>query len=99
MNLASMPIKPPLRAVVTLILFLVVLALAVASGSGALDVWLVAVVWASFAVLSAAKLWSVWRARGNPAERDTKLTMSQISLLPRSWQRWILDEPREKRPR
>ncbi len=50
-----------LRAIVTLILFLVVLALAVASGSGALDVWLVAVIGASFAVLSAARIWSLWR--------------------------------------
>jgi hypothetical protein len=83
-----------LRAVVTLALFLLGLTLVVGFGSGWVDAWLVAVAWVAFAVLSALKMWSMWRSRGNPAQHDAKLTMSQISVLPRSWQRWILDEPR-----
>ena len=86
-----------LRAIVTLVLFLVGLTLVVGLGSGWVDVWLVAVVWGVFAVLSAAKIWSMWATRGNPAEHEAKLTMSQIDVLPRSWRRWIVDEPRDRK--
>ncbi|MGE5647773.1 MAG: hypothetical protein ACM336_18510 [Acidobacteriota bacterium] len=85
-----------MRAIVTLAAFLVGLTLVVGLGSGWADAWIVAAAWGLFAVLSALKVWSMWRSRANPEEHEAKLTLSQTGVLPHSWQRWIAGEPRER---
>jgi hypothetical protein len=70
-----------LTAGLAFLLVLVFLGLAPAS----FDIWLVMLAWAAFlagAIVIAAK-----------SIRDGQAVIGQLGALPRSWQRWILDEP------
>ncbi len=77
-----------LRRVLAFVLFLLFLALMVASQSGFLDHALLYGFWAGLIICSGAAV--VKRARSS----DTGY--GQLSALPRSWRSWILSESAQK---
>jgi hypothetical protein len=48
--------------------------------------------WTALVLLSALKLWRVWRLHGNPNARELALIGGPVSVLPKEWRRWILGE-------
>ena len=80
--------RAPLRKWLTLLCFLLVLGVLVASGSEVLDKGILILVWSAF--LIASVILFIKNARRPPESRG--FYFGQVALLPRSWQRWIAGE-------
>jgi hypothetical protein len=86
-----MPPKNRVRALFTTLAFLPLLTIAVRSGAAWLDRTLVILVWGAFLAGSIVIVVKSIR-RGQTG------IFGQLSALPRSWQRWILDEHERRHP-
>ncbi len=80
-----------LRAILTLLLFLLFLGLAVATHSAHVDASILVLVWIGFAVGSLILLIKNFNSN-NSARNQPAMYIGQVSFLPESWRRWILDE-------
>jgi Mn2+/Fe2+ NRAMP family transporter len=80
--------RAPFRKWLTLLCFLLVLGVLVASGSRVLDKWILILVWSAFLIGSVILF--IKNARRPPESRG--FYFGQAALLPRSWQRWIAGE-------
>jgi hypothetical protein len=83
--------KNGLRGFLTLLAFLLVLTIVVGSGAIWLDKSLAILMWGALLVGSIVIIVKSIR-RGQTG------IYGQLSALPRSWQRWILDEPERRSP-
>jgi hypothetical protein len=83
--------KHRVRALFTALAFVLLLIIAVGSGAAWIDTALVILVWGAFLVGSIVIIVKSIR-RGQTG------IYGQLGALPRSWQRWILDEHQSRRP-
>lgn len=77
------------RAFMHLFIFMAVLGFALAIGSRALNSAIGLLGIGFMLVGSAVVLWRSWKERGNP---QPSTFPSQVSALPRKWQKWVLGE-------
>jgi hypothetical protein len=90
-RVASTGPKNGLRGLFTLLAFLLVLIVVVGSGATWLDTSLGILLWGALLVGSIVIIVKSIR-RGQTG------IYGQLSALPRSWRRWILDEPEKRNP-
>jgi alpha-amylase/alpha-mannosidase (GH57 family) len=83
--------KPRIRAISVLVLFLLILGVIEATDSRMFDLVIEALVWVAVLVGSVAIF-----VRNRRTSRDIGFHFGQLGALPRSWRRWVLDE---KNPR
>lgn len=77
------------RAFVHFFLFVAVLGAVLAIGSRTLNAAIAFVGLGFFFVGSVVALWRIWKERGNPGANTFP---SQLSVLPKKWQKWVLGE-------
>jgi hypothetical protein len=80
-------------AFIYLFIFMAVLGVVLAIGSRALNS-AIGLLGIGFIIIgSIVALWRSWKERGNP---QASTFPSQVSVLPRKWQKWILGEDEDK---
>ena len=82
------------RALVHFFVFVAVLGAVLAIGSRALNSAIAFLGLGFFLVGSLVALWRIWKERGNP---QANTFPSQISVLPKKWQKWVLGESDDDR--
>ena len=90
-RVASTVPKHGLRGLLTLLAFLLVLTIVVGSGAVWLDKSLGILIWGAFLVGSIVII-------VKSIQRGQTGIYGQLSALPRSWRRWVLDEPETRTP-
>lgn len=87
--------KDRVRAIFTCLAFLTILTIVLGSRSHWIDLGLIYTVWGGFLTVSIVVLVKSFGSGGeDPSEKGH--FGSQISVLPRSWQSWILGEHNDK---
>jgi hypothetical protein len=84
------------RAFIHLFIFMAVLGVVLAIGSRMLNSAIGVLGMGFIVVGSVVALWRSYKGRGNP---QATTFPSQVSVLPRRWQKWVLGEEEDKAPK